>query len=708
MTKLIVSLILLLSFNLLNAQDSLYTIWKDASKHDTLRFKAFKSFIWTNYLFSKPDTAFTLATEQLVYASSRKNLKWQADAYNTMGVTWYYRTEFDSALFYYDKALICIQRSGMYKNASGLLNNIAMIEMAKGNYSVAMEKYKQALLLEELKGNKLGAANCILNIGIIYYYQQDYDRARVNYLEAQKQYRELGNEASEANALNNLGVLETESKNFQKAIEYHQKALAIRQKNNDQLGVGASLANIATAYSDMGDYDKALPYLYQALDQATMMNDMTTISSVKYNLANIRLSQNRLNESLSYAHESYEIAKSVGAVKEQEQVTRILYTIYKLQGDFKRSLEMHELYMQLNDSITSDENKNAVIRQEYKAEYERMAVTDSLKSVEEKKLKEAELQTERAENNRRTQFSIFLIIGLIAAIVFGFIIYKRLRITREQKMIIEEQKLTVTNAFEQLEEKNKEILDSITYAKRIQSAILPSKKTFSEALPDSFVLYKPKDIVAGDFYWLQTTENRNDNLVLFAAADCTGHGVPGALVSVVCNNALNRSVREFGLTDPGTILDKTREIVIHEFEKSDENVKDGMDISLCALSLSSLTLSWAGANNPLWILRQETGLLEEVRPDKQPIGIFADAKPFTTHHVSLSKGDIIYIFTDGYQDQFGGEKGKKFKASSLRELLIETSQTEIPDQAEQILKTFENWRGNLEQIDDVCIIGVRV
>ncbi|MBK9592209.1 MAG: hypothetical protein IPO32_12155 [Crocinitomicaceae bacterium] len=168
MSRLFLAMCFFISTNSLVAQDSLYQIWKDDANHDTVRFKAMKSFIWTNYLFSKPDTAFILANEQLVYADYRNNLKWQADAYNTMGVTWYYRSEFDSALVYYDKALVCIQRSGLYKNAAGLINNIAMIEMNRGNFSVAMEKYNQALLLEELKGNKLAVANCILNIGIIF------------------------------------------------------------------------------------------------------------------------------------------------------------------------------------------------------------------------------------------------------------------------------------------------------------------------------------------------------------------------------------------------------------------------------------------------------------------------------------------------------------------------------------------------------------
>jgi serine phosphatase RsbU (regulator of sigma subunit) len=206
--------------------------------------------------------------------------------------------------------------------------------------------------------------------------------------------------------------------------------------------------------------------------------------------------------------------------------------------------------------------------------------------------------------------------------------------------------------------------------------------------------------VAGDFYWVEHKENK----VLFAAADCTGHGVPGALVSVVCNNGLNRSVREYGLTDPGEILDKTRELVIQEFEKSEEEVKDGMDIALG--SIEGNVLQYAGANNPLWIIRG--GEVLETKADKQPIGKFELHKAFTTHTVELQKGDAIYFFSDGYVDQFGGVKGKKFKSKAFKELLLSIQDKSMEDQKLVLDEQFENWRGRLEQIDDVCVIGVKV
>ncbi|MGM0479638.1 MAG: SpoIIE family protein phosphatase [Bacteroidota bacterium] len=252
--------------------------------------------------------------------------------------------------------------------------------------------------------------------------------------------------------------------------------------------------------------------------------------------------------------------------------------------------------------------------------------------------------------------------------------------------------------------KNKEILDSITYAKRIQSAILPPERLVKSYLDNSFILYLPKDIVAGDFYWMEHIGDR----ILFAAADCTGHGVPGAMVSVMCHNALNRSVKEYGLTGPAAILDKTRAIVLDEFSKSEDEMNDGMDISLCAFNRNTQKLEWAGANNPLWIIRKGATSIEEIKPDKQPIGRHRNATDFTQHEMELEEGDTLYIFSDGLQDQFGGPKGKKFKPTRLRELLISISDLSMQTQRHKIKDAFIEWKGNHEQVDDICIVAVKV
>ncbi len=268
-----------------------------------------------------------------------------------------------------------------------------------------------------------------------------------------------------------------------------------------------------------------------------------------------------------------------------------------------------------------------------------------------------------------------------------------------QKEIVEKQK-------ELVEEKNQDIMDSIRYAKHIQDAILPSDEFLKDCFSDAFILFKPKDIVSGDFYWVK----RKGNKVLFAAVDCTGHGVPGAFVSIVGNNGLNRAVNEFNLIHPGEILDKLTVLVEEAFKQQgaegSDDVKDGMDIALGVLDLDNNILEYAGANNPLYILRGTE--LMETKADKQPIGSFENRKPFTTHRFEMQAKDRIILFSDGYADQFGGPKGKKFKYKAFKNLLLDHKDTPFSEFKNLLDNRFEEWRGDLEQIDDVCVVGVEV
>ena len=289
---------------------------------------------------------------------------------------------------------------------------------------------------------------------------------------------------------------------------------------------------------------------------------------------------------------------------------------------------------------------------------------------------------------------------LVLVLVLLLIAFRAYKQKRKANEIISKQKAEVESQKEEIEEQHKDITDSINYAKRIQAAILPPARIVKEYLEESFILYKPKDVVAGDFYWMEV----NDGTVLFAAADCTGHGVPGAMVSVVCNNAMNRAVREFGLRHPASILDKVTDLVIEQFEKSEEEVRDGMDIALCSLNEGKLEFS--GANNPVWIIRN--GEVLETKGTKQPVGKHDRRRTFDNHLINLEVGDSIYIFTDGYVDQFGGEKGKKFKSKAFKELLLSIQSKSMAEQKNVIEQNFESWRGELEQVDDVCVIGVRV
>jgi len=420
------------------------------------------------------------------------------------------------------------------------------------------------------------------------------------------------------------------------------------------------------------------------------VTSLTNIGNIKYNLG-------QLSEARKYVIEALEISKEIGSPDKIAHASHVLYFIYKKEKNATKALEMHEMYISMRDSVNSKETQKASAQQQAKYEYEKQKTIDDAEHDKQIAIENAEheksLAIEQEEKEKQRVITYATGGGLALVVVFLIFVFNRLKTTRKQKGVIE-------SAHHELEEKNQEIMDSINYAKRIQSAILPPSKLVKEYLQESFILYKPKDVVAGDFYWMEHKEGK----VLFAAADCTGHGVPGAMVSVICNNGLNRSVRENGLTNPGQILDKTREIVIQEFEKSEEEVKDGMDIALC--SLEGMKFEYAGAHNPLWIVRK--GEIIETKANKQPIGKFDKQTGYTTHTFDLEAGDSIYIFSDGYVDQFGGEKGKKFKAKAFRNLLLSIQEKPMEEQKVIIDDAFEAWRGSLEQIDDVCVIGVRV
>ncbi len=412
-------------------------------------------------------------------------------------------------------------------------------------------------------------------------------------------------------------------------------------EKNDSVLLNRLYLLLSNAYTDYKDDDSAFYYAQKAYELVPKSNaQLKAFSSI--HLARGYMLNGELDKAIKLTSEALQVVENLDAKKEIKDLHNFLAEAHKSVGNYQEALSHLEQFMALDReqasllsaaNISDLESKMADEKHDY-----------------EMKIKQTELSLKNKQTMALGLFLLFAII-FIVFVVRGYINKKRdAEIIRSQKIFVEE--------------RNKEILDSISYAKRIQTAILPPNKVVKEYLQNSFVLYKPKDIVAGDFYWMETVGDK----VLFAAADCTGHGVPGAMVSVVCNNGLNRAVREFGLTDPGKILDKTCEIVVKEFEKSEDDVRDGMDIAFCCLE--DKKLYYAGAHNPLWIIRNGATEIEEIKADKQPIGRFYKSKPYTTHTVELQKGDTFYVFSDGFADQFGGEKGKKIKTTGFKQLLL--------------------------------------
>ena len=618
-----------------------------------------------------------------------------SSAYNNIGYVYDTKSDVKNAILYAEKSLAIKRSIGDKKGVANSLNNLASIYEDQGNILKSLEYYQKSLKIREEINDKDGLSSSLNNIGYIYFNQGDTINALKFYKRSLKIKEELKDKQGIVTALLNIGSVYSGQKKMTTALDYYNRSLVLSYELQNKKTVSILLNNIGNVYEIEGDLDKALEFYQKSLVIRNEIGEKTGISSVLSNIGGVLLKNNDINGALDYGTRSLKLAQEIGYPKNIKNAAGILYKINNKLGNYKQALEMRNLEIMMQDSINNEATQNASAQQIAKYQYEKQKAIDDIEH-------EKQLAIEEKEKNKQKIITYSVTIGLALVVVFLLFVFNRLRVTRKQKSLIETQKQQVEFAHIELEVKNTEILDSIQYAKRIQNAILPPNKLVKEYLCDSFVYYRPKDIVAGDFYWMEPTSKG----VLFAAADCTGHGVPGAMVSVVCNSGLNRSVREFGLTDPAEILNKTREIVIQEFEKSEEDVKDGMDIALCLLEGN--VLKYAGANNPLWIIRNGSSDIEEIKANKQPIGKFDNLQPYDTHQLILNQGDTIYIFSDGYADQFGGEFGKKMKLMGFKEFILSIKELDLEAQKNAIDTNFVKWRDTFDQVDDVCIIGVRV
>lgn len=438
------------------------------------------------------------------------------------------------------------------------------------------------------------------------------------------------------------------------------------------------------------------------------------------------LKENEPDSALAYLKKSLYYYQTENDLKGQAKTYRLLSETQGMKRDLNELLKYVELANLYGDSvIVVDSINTAKAKEDQLRMFELESVVDA--KDDEIAIKELSIQQEKSRRNYLLGGGGLLLVLLLLA-VYAF------RQKQKANVIIQKQKEETENQKLLVEVKNKEITDSINYAQRIQRALLASKELLEENLSEYFIIFKPKDIVSGDFYWATAIEKDKQKLFYIATADSTGHGVPGAIMSMLNISSFNESMKE-GFTEPSDILNCSRNIIIQTLAKdgSAEGGKDGMDASLICIDFANMEMKYAAANNPIWIIRNHSSQqnqtfnepnvgrsfhsnsfsscieLIELYSDKMPIGRHDKQHiSFSKGQIKLHKGDLIYTFTDGFVDQFGGEKGKKFKASKLKELLLSVQHETIERQKEIVDSAFEIWKGNHEQIDDVCIIGVKI
>jgi serine phosphatase RsbU (regulator of sigma subunit)/Tfp pilus assembly protein PilF len=659
-------------------EDSLRKI-AEGNTHDTNRIKAY--FLWDDLIyFSDPklDLKINLKIEEL----SEKGLLGKASNSEKK----FFKTSLAKAK-----------------------NNLGMIYFDRGDYKKAIHLHSESLELNEDLKDDAGSALTLGNLANIYYQLDELDKALEYYAKNLKLAKKSGNLNMQSTTLNNIANIYADKKKFDQALFYYRESLTQAISSGDSMNISRALNNIGTVFNDLKQFDSAFVWYEKSLRVREKLKDLKGMASSNGDIGLIYLKKNDLSNALNYLKQGEKYAVEAEDVMDLMNISKTLYYYYDKTGDSKNALRYFVQFINLKDSISSDENTRASIQREYKYNYEKQAQIERIKTEQQKRVDAAVLEESKAKVAQKEILSYALFGGLGLVIIFLFYVINRYTVVRNQKNIIELKEKETKIQKDLIEEKQKEILDSITYAKRIQDAILPSENSWFSHFPDSFILYKPKDIIAGDFYFLE----HHHNFIFAAVADCTGHGVPGAMVSVVCSTALSKSILEYNLENTGEILDHTREMVAKQFAKAGENVRDGMDISFCKFDFSTNKLFWSGANNPLIIVRPavnteaENELIELV-PNKEPIGIYENRTPFIQHEISLQRGDMIYMFSDGYADQFGGKQKKKFRKNNLYKLLIEISKLSSEEQKNILLKTHTDWKGDTEQIDDLCIIGVKV
>lgn len=612
------------------------------------------------------------------------------------------------AIDYAEKGIELAKKNGFFNEQVNCLYNLGVVYYYQGKYNKSLSSYLYGLeILDQLyKKAKDKSRNEISklmgdhlhDIGKVYNRLKQYENALQSFERALIIFKELNYKRGISGCYNNMAGVYDGLGDFDKTLFYLQKSLAIAEELGDKNRIATGITNIGLTYKIKGDYDKALNYLKKGLRLREAAKDTKGLAYSYVGIGQIYIDKKNPVKALEYLNMALQYSLKTKAKERIKESYESLALAHSMANNYKEAYQYNILLMQLKDSLINEEGiKQAA---EMTAKYENDKKEQQIELLKkDKELQQSKIEKNRVEAKKQQIQKLAFATGFVLVFIMVIVILRSYK--RKQK---DHQNLAIQKTI--IEEKNKDITDSIKYAKRIQEAILPPTQIWHNILPESFVYYKPKDILSGDFYWIEQDEDS----IYVAAVDCTGHGVPGALMSIVGYNLLNKAVLEQKLDKPSDILDQLNKWISITLRQSmnDSSVRDGMDITLCKLSQNKKTLQASAAFNSLYHIRN--GVLNEIKGDKFPVGIFIDEtmRNFGNHEILLEEGDLIYLFTDGFADQFGGEKGKKFKYAQLKDLLLSIHQVPIHDQKNILDDAFEKWKGSLEQVDDVCVIGIKV
>lgn len=569
------------------------------------------------------------------------------------------------------------RRNFFYEAKGHAYGNLGFYYDYHGQREQSIDYYFKALFLYDKAGAVQEKASVYSNLGVLYTNQGDYREAEdllIKALNLKKKYDPF----RVAKNYNNLGVLYDKQRLFSKALFYYKKSLMTARQQQDHEDISIALSNIGTYYDNNNDYETAIPLLEEAIRECSVINDEAGAAWIQSTLGNCYLKKGDLNKAETLMLQSLDVAYSYDNIELKVTVLERLYKLYLKKKDYQKAL-MYQLKLgRLNEKLNNLTDQKNALRQKLQYDHEMDTARINMKAEQ--------------EEMRLNQQIWFISAILLISVVLGTVSYRRFRVSQSQKAIIEEQKRMV-------EVKNKEITDSINYAKYLQQSMLPSEEELFSGVGPAFLFYRPKDIVSGDFYWRYETPS----FIYLSVADCTGHGVPGAMVSVVCSNALDQVMETISEPTPGELLDRVRELVVRQFSTAAGTLNDGMDLSVVRIEKQGNTVWFAGANHTC--LQISGTDCHEYKGNRQPVGKLENPQPYTTQTLQTLPDSWIYLFSDGIVDQFGGEKGKKLKLSVLKSFLSSLKEENAVSRKKQLEDFFNHYRGQQEQTDDICLIG---
>ncbi|MBI9068595.1 MAG: tetratricopeptide repeat protein [Salinivirgaceae bacterium] len=614
---------------------------------------------------------------------------------------------------------------------SSCYNNLGEVYNDQGNYANAILHYEKSLNIDQAKNDSVGIAICLLNIGNVHFKQMNYNKAQEYYKNSFVIAQKINDTRILANVLNSIGELYIEQQDYNKAIASFENAYEQSVACGDVSEIAKSVYFMGEVFLNQKKYNKAIEQYQRAGELHEELGEKSKLAADYIKMGFVYFLSDHFSKALKLTHKGLETAKQVGSKENISLASQYLSQMYASQRDFEKAYEYSTLFKQVHDSIFTIESQKQIHAVE-----NRFELASKQQEIEIQKIT---LEKQGVEIKQQKIRHIALLGGfggivlIVIIVVINFIKIKKARdLILEHKARIEEANEELNQSNEELivtlesnnkqkeliEKSNKEITDSIQYANYIQKAVLPSKVQFDELVSDHFVFFKPKNIVSGDFYWITKVENQ----LIIAAADCTGHGVPGALMSMLGVSFLNDIINKEYITNPGVVLRRMRKEVINALhqEGSIGERRDGMDLSLCSINLDSMELQFAGANSPLYIIREKSKepiecdnslafnkhVLYEIKGDKMPIAMYAKMDRFRTVEISIQKDDILYMFSDGFIDQFGGPEVRRYKYKPFKELLLANCDKSLTEQKYILEKTFNNWKKNQEQIDDVMVLGI--